>query len=148
MIRTLPAFALLLIAFGNGAGNDTDAAKKDLAKFQGEWVLAAMEVNGQDVPANKLDGSVLTIKDDIYAVKRKTETIRVKITLDPAKDPKEIDMLFLDGANKDKVQKGIYRFKDEMFQITRGIAPGQNRPRDFATWPDTGYFVMTWKKKE
>lgn len=143
MFRPLPALALLLVLFGN----TTDAAKKDLEKLQGEWVIAALEVNGVDVPENKLDGSVLTVKDDSYVVKRKDQSTRVKITLDAAKDPKEVDMLFLDGANKDKVQKGIYQIKDGKFIITRGLSPDQNRPRDFATWPDSGYFVVTWKKK-
>lgn len=133
--------------FTSAQATDADAAKKDLDRFQGEWVIGALEVNGQDVSADKLVGTALTVKGDEYSVKVKDTTIRCKLTLDPAKDPKEIDMLFLDGANKDKTQKGIYRFKDETFQISRGIDPAQNRPREFATWPDTNYFVVTWKKK-
>jgi uncharacterized protein (TIGR03067 family) len=125
----------------------TDAAKKDLDKLQGQWVIAALEVNGVDVPPDKLEGTVLTIKDDGYSVKLKDSTIVCKLTLDPAKDPKEFDMLFLDGANKDRTQKGIYKFEGDNFKFVRGIAPEQERPRDFATGPNSNYFMVTWKKK-
>lgn len=141
--RERPSRAVLVASYGQ----PNDVAKKDLDHFQGEWVIAALEVNGADVPADRLEGTVLTVKGDQYAVKVKDTTIRCRITLDPNKDPKEIDMLFLDGANKDKTQKGIYRLKDESIQISRGLEPAQNRPRDFATWPDTNYFMVTWKKK-
>jgi uncharacterized protein (TIGR03067 family) len=160
MIRrfALIASALAFIACGAASTQESASAQtepkaqnekaaKDLAKLQGQWIIAALEVNGADVPAEKLEGTVLTIKDDRYAVKTKDQTISCKITLDPAKDPKEIDMLFLDGANKDQTQKGIYRFAGETFQMVRGLSPEQNRPRDFATWPDTNYFLVTWKKK-
>ena len=75
-------------------------------------------------------------------------TEELKSISKPTKDPKEIDMLFLDGANKDGTLKGIYKIlATDSFQIVRGLAPEQNRPRDFATWPDTNYFLITWKKK-
>jgi uncharacterized protein (TIGR03067 family) len=144
MLRSLTIFAAVLLLAGQPAA---DAPKKDLVKLQGEWVIAALEVNGADVPPDRLAGTVLTVKDDLYTVVFKDTTVRCQITLDPAKDPREIDMLFLDGANKDRTQKGIFRFKDEGFQLVRGLAPEQNRPRDFATWPESNYFMVTWKKK-
>jgi len=144
MIRYLAILGSLALL---AAGPAADAPKKELAKLQGEWVIAALEVNGADVPPEKLAGTVLTVKDDLYTVAFKDTTVRCQVTLDPAKDPREIDMLFLDGANKDRTQKGIFRFKDETFQLVRGLAPEQNRPRDFATWPDSNYFMVTWKKK-
>lgn len=144
MLRNFTIVAAFLLLAGGPAA---DAPKKDLAKMQGEWVISALEVNGADVPPDRLAGTVLTVKDDLYTVVFKDTTVRCQITLDPAKDPREIDMLFLDGANKDRTQKGIFRFKDEGFQLVRGLAPEQNRPRDFATWPESNYFMVTWKKK-
>lgn len=139
--------ALVAYDVGSAQGPQSEAAK-DLKKIQGEWIISAMEVNGSNVAPARLEGTVLTIKDDRYIVKRKDETTTCKITLDPAKDPKEIDMLFLDGDNKDRTLKGIYKIVDaDTFQMVRGLGPEQNRPRDFATWPDTNYFLITWKKK-
>lgn len=144
MERLIAAVVACVFTLGAAAG---DAAKTDLGKLQGQWVIAALEVNGVDVAPDKLEGTVLTIKDDMYTVVLKETTIRCQISLDPGKDPRELDMLFLDGAHKDQTQKAIYRFKDETFQLVRGIAPEQNRPRDFATWPNSNYFMVTWKKK-
>jgi hypothetical protein len=45
------------------------------------------------------------------------------------------------------VYKGIYVFENGVFKMCRGANPDQRRPNQFATWPDTGYFVVTWKKK-
>jgi len=149
----LAAFGLVmlpaLIAHEIGLSQEASGgAAKDLKKLQGEWYIAAMEVNGTNVASGRLEGTILTIKDDRYTVKVKDLTTTCKITLDPAKDPKEIDMLFLDGANKDRTLKGIYKILDaNSFQMVRGLAPEQDRPRDFATWPDTNIFVITWKKK-
>jgi len=144
----LLAFSTLIVYDVGGAQDAKSEAAKDLKKLQGEWIIAAMEVNGADVAPARLEGTVLSIKDDRYIVKRKDDTTTCKITLDPAKDLKEIDMLFLDGANKDGTLKGIYKIiAADTFQMVRGLAPEQNRPRDFATWPDTNYFLITWKKK-
>ena len=144
----LLSFSTPLVYHVGGAQEAKTEAAKDLKKLQGDWIIAAMEVNGADVAPARLAGTVLSIKDDRYIVKRKDDTTTCKITLDPAKDPKEIDMLFLDGANKDRTLQGIYKIVDaENFQMVRGLAPEQDRPRDFATWPDTNYFVVTWKRK-
>jgi uncharacterized protein (TIGR03067 family) len=138
----LLAFSLL------GAQPNADSAvKKDLKALEGTWVMAGLEVNGIDVPVNKLDGTELTIKDDLYALKAKDKVFKVVLKLDPSKDPKEIDMIFQEGANKDKVHKGIYKVEKGQFKICRGLNPEQHRPNQFATWPNTNYFVATWKRK-
>lgn len=144
MIHKCLVVAVLLLVSGPGAD---DPAKKDLKFFEGSWTLAALEVNGKDVPAQNLEGTVLTIKGSDYKVALKNKTvIACVIKLNPTKSPKEIDMTFTDGPNKDKVHKGIYRFDGAKFQLARGLNPEQARPNQFATWPDTNYFVATWKR--
>jgi len=125
-----------------------DAAKKDLKLLQGTWVMAGLEVNGADVPANKLEGTVLTIKDDRYIIKIKDKVINEAIIeLDPAKSPKELNMTPHEGSNKDKLHKAIYKIEGDTFKMARGLNPDQERPNQFATWPGTNYFVVTWKKQ-
>jgi uncharacterized protein (TIGR03067 family) len=144
MTRCLLPFATLFLL---GAAQN-DAAKKDLESLQGTWLIHAMEVNGADVPAARLGSAVLTVKGDRYEVKVKDRVTNIFVlTLDPAKSPKEIDMLALEGGNKDKVHKGIYKIEGGMFIFCRGLNAEQQRPNQFATWPDTNYFVITWKKQ-
>ncbi len=136
-----------LISLVSAAAQD-DAAKKDLKRLQGTWTMQALEVNGLNVAANSIQEAVLTIKDDRYELKLKDKVINTfTIALDTSKDPKELDMLLLEGANKNQVHKAIYKIDNDLFVFCRGLNPDQARPNQFATWPDTGYFVVTWKKQ-
>jgi uncharacterized protein (TIGR03067 family) len=126
-----------------------DAEKKERELLQGTWGMAALEVDGKDVGFDKVQGSVLTIKGDKYTVTSKSTntTISCVIRLDPKKDPPTIDMIFTDPATGEKTHKGIYKLKGDTFQICRGLGADQRRPDQLATWPNTGYFVVTWKRQ-
>ena len=145
----LAKWTILILAFSTTfAVAQDDAAKKDLKALQGTWIIAAMEVNGMDVPANKLEGTVLTIKDDRYTIKIKDKVINTAvIELDPKKDPKQLNMTPQEGAGKDKQHKAIYKIDGDTFKLARGLNAEQERPDQFATWPGTNYFVITWKKQ-
>jgi len=139
--------AFLLVPLILIGAEPTDEAKKDLEKLQGEWVMAALEVNGKPVPEEKVRGTILTIKGDKYTLGVKDAKHEVTIKLDPAQKPKAIDMLFPDGTNVPKVGKGIYKIEGDTFVLCRSQATEGARPTDFATTPDTGYFMVTWKRK-
>jgi uncharacterized protein (TIGR03067 family) len=124
-----------------------EAAKKDLERLQGTWVMTALEVDGKDVGLEKIQGTTLTIKGDKYSVKAKDNVNGCVIRLDPKKDPPAIDMIFMQPGAGDKTHKGIYKIEGDTFRICRGLGAEQERPGQLATWPNTGYFVVTWKKQ-
>jgi uncharacterized protein (TIGR03067 family) len=125
-----------------------EKAKKDLGRMQGSWTMQALEINGKDVPIDKLQGTVLTIKGEEYRTKIKDkELFGFRIKLDPSKDPKALDMIQKQPDGSEQVIKGIYVFENDVFKMCRGLKAEQERPNQFATWPDTGYFVVTWKKQ-
>jgi len=140
-----PMFFCVALVILAGAGQD--AGKKELDKIQGEWTIHSLEVNGADVPVEKLDGTTLTVKGDSYVVKVKDRTFTCQVTLRPDRDPRELDILYLDGDKKDQTGKGIYQIDGEKLKICRGLNPDQDRPRDFATLAGTGVFCVVWKKK-
>jgi uncharacterized protein (TIGR03067 family) len=116
--------------------------------MQGEWILQSLEINGKDVPAPQLEGTVLTVKKDDYQTKTKDkELFSFRIKLDPSKDPKHIDMIKKEADGSEMTYKGIYVIEKGVFKMCRGLTADKDRPNQFATWPDTGYFVVTWKKK-
>jgi uncharacterized protein (TIGR03067 family) len=140
-VLLMPALAACLWA----APQDNDA-KKDLEKLQGAWKMIALEVEGTQVPPEKFGKATLIIKADRYlldAGKTKTE---VMLTLDPSKTPKHVDLTFLDGPNKDQVGKAIYSIDGDTFKICRALLTEADRPRQFATAPKSGQYVVTWQR--
>jgi uncharacterized protein (TIGR03067 family) len=131
-----------------GAEPARDDVKKELKKLQGEWVMAELEIDGRPVPGEKFKGTTLVIRGDKYTVKVKGRSYETTFTLDPGRKPKALDMFFPDGPNAPKVSKGIYSLEGDTFKLCRAQAPGQPRPKEFATWPDTGVFLVTWKRPE
>lgn len=129
------------------AGGNADTAKSELDKLQGEWTMVGLEANGKETPPTRLEGTTLLIEADIYTVKTKSGVHRCRITLDPGKEPRSIDMHFEDGDKKDQTGKGIYRLEKDTLKIVRGLNPEQERPTEFGTWPGTNVFMVTWKRK-
>ena len=142
-------FAFVAAAWLVGAaGPPADSAKKDLEKLAGTWVMESLEVDGKQVPEEKLKGTTLEIKGDKYIVTTKDDKYEVTLKLDPGKKPKEIDMIFPNGAELPKVRKGIYELGEDTFKICRGQGDNQERPTEFGTWPNTGVFLVVWKRSK
>jgi uncharacterized protein (TIGR03067 family) len=124
-----------------------EPGKKELERLQGTWVMAALEVDGKDVAANKIEDTTLTIKGDRYRVKVKEAEHECVIRLDPKKTPPAMDMIFTKPGSAPETIGGIYEIKDDTLRIARGLGADQKRPDQFMTWPGTNYFVVTWKRK-
>jgi uncharacterized protein (TIGR03067 family) len=136
--------ALLLL----GAQRQQDAAQQELKRLAGTWLIAAMEVEGEKIADERLQGTELEIKENKYIVTVKGKSHETVITLDPTKKPKEIDMVFRDGPNKDKVHRGIYELQGDTFRFCRSRDPDFERPKEFKTSPGTGLFLVEWKRQQ
>src|SRR5262245_10805045 len=145
-IMRVMALAVALVAVGL-TPVPGDASDKELAKLEGNWKLAAMEVDGKDVPSEKLTSATLTIRGNKYSVQSGKAKHEVEFKLDPSKSPKEIDMQFLDGPNKDRVGRGIYQIDGDKLRICRSLDPQDERPNDFKTAGQVNYFVMVWQRQ-
>lgn len=142
--------ALLVLAAALGAAADKPKAdaKKDLDRLQGTWVMVGLEVNGETVPEKKIAGTTLVIRDDRYIVKVKDTTHETTFKLFPDKDPKAIDMYFPNGPELPRLSKGLYRLDGDTLEICRHQAPGEERPTQIGTRPDTNLFIVTWKRQK
>jgi len=142
--KALPFVLIVGVAFAQDTNEDK--AKKDLERMQGAWVMHALEINGKAV--TKIQDTFLTVKKDEYKTKVKDkEPPGFRLKLDASKNPKWVDMIQTQPDGTEKVIKGIYTFEKDTMKVCRGLEASQERPGQFATWPDTGYFVVTWKKK-
>lgn len=122
-----------------------DRAAKDLKNFQGSWQAVMMRnVDGRPATAEELSEIRLVVQGSKFTLTGKDFNIAGKFTIDPAKNPKTIDVV-LDGSKKpDEKFLGLY-------EITKGsrkscfALPGKARPVDLAP-SASGFLVFEWKK--
>ena len=127
------------------AGND-DAAKKDLAKFQGNWQLISMERDGKQTPPEDAKKIMLTIEGDKFILRKDSVVISEgTMKLDATKKPKEIDETISTGPNKGKVFLAIYEIDDEQHKVCFAAA-GKERPTAFSS--GSGQILQVWKRKK
>ena len=144
--KSLYLYPLLCFVFAQPSNDEK--AKKDLERLQGTWTMQALEINGKDVPPQQFQDTLLIVKGDDYSTKVKDRMPPgFRLKLDPSKNPPAVDMIQKMPDGSETVIKGIYKIENDTFKLCRGLTAKQERPNQFATWPDTNYFVVTWKKK-
>ncbi len=89
-----------------------DAVKEEMKKLQGTWIRIYMEADGKKSEDGKKElgkAITLTINGDKYD----GETFK----LDPAKNPKHINMSTVDDKGKAITLPGIYELKGEVLKL-------------------------------
>jgi len=138
---------LALIAALGMAGEDP--VKGDLDKLQGKWILVAMEVDGEEFPAEdrkdwtaEYEGNKLTL--------RAGETVRRRgiVTLNTSRNPKAMNTwdLTKDGPFEDQTVPGIYEISGDSLKVCFA-RPGNERPKEFTTKEGTGFLLCVYKRE-
>jgi uncharacterized protein (TIGR03067 family) len=122
---------VLVVGLLVGAGKK-DEVKKELKKFQGEWVPVSAEVNGTAAPYEGLKVVKVTVKGDKVTIKDGDQTAQGTITLDPTRKPRRIDTTAKHLKGKEMKTTGIYEFDGGKLKVCYTLAGGQ-RPREFST---------------
>ncbi len=141
--RLLLTFTALLLI----AADEADPAKREMAALEGAYTMTSLEVEGQKVEGQRIEGSELLIKEGKYIVTTRGNKHETLMDIDPAHKPKQIDMTFADGPNKDKTLQGIYEIDGDTLKVCRSINPDASRPKEFTTAPGTGLFLVVWKRQ-
>lgn len=127
------------------AGGQSSA--DDLQKLQGVWEVTGGEVNGTAIPESDIPSIILTITDQSYRVERGSETDRGAFTLDPSKQPKHMDISPNSGDGAGNRLLAIYEISADSFRVCYA-APGDDRPKAFATEPDSRRLLINYKRKK
>ena len=139
---------VIVLAFGAhlGADDKNDKAKEDKQKIQGAWKLMSFEVAGKGDDDTKDENRELIIEGDKISVKNDGKDIeKDSFTLDPAKEPKVIDLITLSGNDKDKKRPGIYELDGDNLKICID-EKGEKRPTAFATKEGDGLVLVVLKR--
>jgi uncharacterized protein (TIGR03067 family) len=128
--------------------NVADAAKKDLARLQGEWKMVSGIADGYAMPEAMVSNCRRVCKADELNVTMGEQLImKAKITLDPSQSPKTIDYQVIEGPTKDKKHLGIYELDGDTLKSCFG-APDAERPREFESKQGDKRTSSVWKRAE
>src|SRR5262245_58593031 len=112
----LPALlaGLLLVASGGSARPDEqdEAIKKDLKMLEGNWKMVRQDLEGREDSGDSIKKNGVLFDGTEYKFLRDglATGATATITLDPTKDPKEIDFKVTGGTGSGGTKLGIYRF--------------------------------------
>jgi uncharacterized protein (TIGR03067 family) len=125
--KRLFALALTVGLLGLGAASQARQEKNDKEAIKGTWTVTKAEEGGK--AQDELAKATFTFKDDRLTLKLPSEKdpVELKYILDPAKNPKTIDIQPSD--TKDAAQ-GIFELKGDMLKLCVAD-PGGKRPSEF-----------------
>jgi uncharacterized protein (TIGR03067 family) len=149
MKKTISTLLIGFIAFifTTARAQDSDAAKADKARLQGEWTMVSGERNGTAFPSEMTNNSKrVTVGDETTVTLQGEFLMKTKFTLDPAKTPKTIDYSVTGGPSIGSAMLGIYELDGDTVKFCYSI-PGKERPTEFLTKPDDGRILSVWKQK-
>jgi uncharacterized protein (TIGR03067 family) len=144
----LHAPLVLSLVFLLGADQSKeDAVKADLARFQGTWTVASMEMNGKSMPPEARQKIKLTLNGENFVFKNGDHSEPGLYKLDPAKKPKELNIVITEGEDKGKIYLVIYKIEgDTMTQCME--LENKNRPREFTGKAGSGCALEVWQRQK
>ena len=124
-MKALLATAAGLVFLVAATAQDNDAAiKKDLKQFKGAWQFESLET--ADGKKDDFDDATITFDGGKIEFKKGDETKKATFTINPAGNPKEIDI-----KTDDKEMHGIYKFEKSKLMMCV-CDTGDARPSEFA----------------
>ncbi len=141
MRKRLPllfAVGLLLAAEPPG-----DAAKDDLKKMQGEWIVEEAQRGGNTATGDELKKMLVTIKGSRITIDVGEARDEVaQMTLDPNEKPAAVDL----KARGNEVMKGIYKLDGGMLTVC--WSKEGERPTEFASKSGTMQVLLVMKRRK
>lgn len=135
--ETAPSSAAARAAPSESNDEDPDDVRtKEMARLRGAWIAVAVEKRGVSIADEELKAAKLTLSiwDEGFSVGRadRDDKLTGKIAIDPAKNPKEMDWVYLVANGKENTSRGIYEIDGD----TLKFCYGKQRPTEFKTSTD------------
>ena len=132
--------ALTLCACMSAGKKDPPAKQDDLKNIQGTWQFVSMVVGGHEEQMPAENRLVITA-DLMKIVYPKDDPMGWKYTIDPSKDPREMDQYPEEDPGHPIHQKAIYSLDGDTLKINSAAA-GKPRPTSFES--KKGDFGGVW----
>jgi uncharacterized protein (TIGR03067 family) len=137
----------LLVGAGPLLAGESEAVKKARKEMEGTWQAVSYALDGKKAPAEDLKKIRLVIDaDGKTTAQRDGKTFIASTTkINPAKEPKTIDITFTQGDDRDRTAPGIWKIEGDRLTICRA-APGKARPSEFSSRPGSGLTLMVYRR--
>jgi len=146
-IRTSLSLLVITVLLVPSAMAQDEAAKAEIAKWQGTWRMISMENDGKISPPEKLKGIKLTVQDSTYHFQNDDFSERGKYQFDPSMEPKTLDIVVDEGKDRGKIYRVIYKVAgDELTICLR--SDNKQRPIEFSGKAGSGQVLEVWKREK
>jgi uncharacterized protein (TIGR03067 family) len=139
--RCLVAAAMFL-----AAGAWCQDAATDKKMLEGTWVIVSAEL-GEKTLTEDFKGLKLVVKGDSYTVTIGKTVDRGTVKIDPAKTPKTMDLVGVEGPNKGKTILAIYEIQADKLKVCYDLA-GKDRPTEFKTKKNGLIFLANYQREK
>ena len=115
---------------------------QDLDLLQGPWTVTALEMDGQEMPADMLSNARIVIEGSRFTSTGMGAVYEGTLELDASTSPPQLTMKFDAGPEKGNTNPGIYKLEGDTLRLclaTRGTV----RPSSFASTPGSGLALET-----
>jgi uncharacterized protein (TIGR03067 family) len=129
----------------------SEAAQKDLKKFEGKWKAAKVVLNGKVESEDK--EVFIEFKDRKLIVTEggKERDLFEVAALDPSVTPKLLDLKALVDMGplmKGTIYEAIYKLDGDEFSLAIYFGEGKKRPEKFESEKDSNVVVVTLKREK
>jgi uncharacterized protein (TIGR03067 family) len=139
---TLSGWLLVLTA---GAGPLGDAAKKELAALDGDWVVQRIEAGGQKQEPDDGERLVLAVRGIKWSFQATGEELE-ETALDSTTDPKVIDFKDIRPGRGGKEREAIYKRDGDTLTVVVYQKADKKRPTTFDTPTEAGTVLFVLKR--
>ncbi|HQR38257.1 MAG TPA: TIGR03067 domain-containing protein [Blastocatellia bacterium] len=137
-LLVVPALIILFsLAARGGGATDADT-------LQGTWLPSAAELGGTMFPDEIRKTISLVIAGDKYTVTVGKAVDQGTVKLNPATNPRQLDITGTDGPNKGRTILAIYEREGDTLRVCYDLA-GTGRPTEFKTSAGSQLFLVTYK---
>ena len=124
-----------------------DEHETDRQRLQGTWNVLAANEEGRTLLPTRVKGAKIVVTGDTMKVFEQNKQRHMTFTLGPTKEPRTIDMIVVEGKQKDKTSQGIYALEGDMLKLCIAL-PGKARPASFAPSQGSGAMLFVLKRAE
>jgi uncharacterized protein (TIGR03067 family) len=130
-----------------GALGDDQAVQDELKRHQGTWSVTSSIYDGQPASEEIVRSIKRIVTGDRVAWERDGKHFaETRIEVDPAREPKTIDVIPDGGPNRGERVLGIYKLEGDRLTIAMA-APGQPRPKEFLAAKGSGCILRTFQRE-